>query len=419
MPQYLRTMALLLLLGCLVPASRAGVDTAAPVNGDASAPATAIAANLSAYADQVMELEKSGGAYNPQLVEALLGLGQAQRAQGLYAEAAATLQRALHIARANEGLHNAAHLPLLQALLEVHGRIGDAEAMDRDYQQIYWVRRRNAGSDRAALLPVVEEIGLGRLHAYESAPATVALNHLIKADTLYDLARRLLDEPGIVPGSADPALLYHAAVVNHRLALEMRRSRVGIHDLRAAMIDNGREVFEVNEQQARESLFQQFFLKGEWIARQIVTQTGARESDAPLAHAEALLFLGDYYLSFRRNVDAMQEYHRAMDVLHRHGLQMHEERLFGSPVLVTALRAPGDPDGSALNESSRYVEALVDISDSGWPQNVRAQRTRPENDAELARRGERAIHALHYRPRFADGRPVPASDIPARYVFLD
>ncbi len=407
-----------LLLGLVIAASAVDADAPIPPDPESQA-ATAIAADLSAYADHIAELEKSGGAYNPQLAEALQGLGQAQRAQGLHAEAAVSLQRALHVARANEGLHNPVHIPLLQALLEVHGLLGDAEAVDRDYQQLYWVRRRNAGSDRAAMLPLIEEIGLGRLRAYESAPAAVALNQLVKADALYDLARGLLDEPGTAPGQFDPALFYHAAVVNHRLALEMRRSRVGFHDLRAAMIDNGRAVFEVNEDQARETLFQEFFLEGEWIAKQIVAQTAARESDAPVAHAEALAFLGDYYLSFRRNIDAMQEYHRSMDVLRRQGLQAQQDRLFGAPVLVTALRAPGDPEGSVLNESSRYVEALADISDSGWPENVRVRRTQPDNDAELARRGERAIHALHYRPRFMDGKPVPSSDVPARYVFLD
>lgn len=376
-------------------------------------------ADLSAYEDHIAQLEISGGAYNPQLAEALMGLGQVQRAHGLYPAAAATLQRALHIARVNEGLHNLAHVPLLQALLEVHSALGDAQAMDRDYQQLYWVRTRNAGSDRTALLPIIEEVGLGRLRAYETAPAEVGLNHLVKADALYDLAYRILDEAGSAADAVDPALFYHAAMVNHRLALEMQRSRVGFHDLRAAMIDNGREVFEVNEEQARETLFRQSFLKGDWIARQIVTRTGDRETSAPLAHAEALRFLGDYYLSFRRNVDAMQEYRRALDVLRRHGLDVHIDRLFGAPALVTALQAPGDSDVMALTDSSRYVEALVDISDSGWPRNVRVQRTHPEKDADLARRGERAIHALHYRPRFVDGKPAASSDVPARYLFRD
>lgn len=415
----LRILTMVVLAGFISPAISAGADVPPPAIPVAPAGSKSPVTDLSAHEVHIAELERSGGAYNPQLAEALLGLGQAQRARGLYPQAAETLQRGLHIARANEGLHNLAHVPLLQALLEVHGRLGDAEAMDRDYQQLYWVRRRNAGSERAALLPVIEEIGQGRLRAYEAAPAAVALNHLVKADVLYDLARRLVGEKGDASGSAEPALYYHAAVVNHRLALEMKRHRVGFHDLRAAMIDNGREVFEVNEEQARESLFQKFFLEGEWLAREIVARTEANESAVPLAHAEALVFLGDYYLSFRRNVDAMQEYRRAMEVLRRHGLKEHEERLFGTPALVTGLRAPGDPGNNGLNESSRYVEAVVDVSDRGWPENVRVQRTQPENDADLARRGERAIHALHYRPRFADGEPVSSRDITALYVFLD
>ena len=408
-----------MLTGLSILARGAGADAPPPVIPEAPAAATTLVTDLSAHEDRIAQLEKAGGAYNPLLAEALVGLGQAQRAQGLYAEAAKTLQRALHIARVNEGLHNPAHIPLLQALLEVHDLLGDAEAVDRDYQQLYWVRKRNAGGERLALLPVIEDIAVGRLRAYEAAPGAVALNHLLKADALYDLARRLVNEPGATPGIAEPALYYHAAVVNHRLALEMQRSRVGFHDLRAVMIDNGREVFEVVEQQAREALFQQCFLKGEWITKEIVTRTGAQESSAPQVHAEALVFLGDYYLSFRRKVDAMQEYRRAMDVLRRHGLQAHADRLFGTPVLVTTLRPPGEPESSVLNESSRFVEALVDVSESGWPENVRVQRTQPANDADLGRRGARAILALHYRPRFMDGAPAPSRDVPARYVFLD
>ena len=45
--------------------------------------------------------------------------------------------------------------------------------------------------------------------------------------------------------------------------------------------------------------------------------------------------------------------------MRRHGLQAHEDRMFGAPALVTALQAPGDPEDLTLNESSRYVEALV------------------------------------------------------------
>lgn len=371
------------------------------------------ARNLAAFESHVAQLQAEGGAWNPQLAEALAGLGRAQREAGLTAAAAHTLEQALHVARVNEGLHNAAHLPLMELLLTVHSELGDAEAMDRDYQQIYWVRMRNAGSDRAALLPVIAEIGLGRLQAYEIAPAATGVGHLVKADALYDLARDIARDSA----GTDPSLLYHAALVNHRLALEMRRSRISFHDLRAAMIDNGREVFEVNEEQARETLFQATFLKGEWLAREAVARASERESAAPLALADALCFLGDYYLTFRRNIDAMQEYHRAMDVLRRHGLA--QDLVFGTPVPVTTLRAPGDEAAGPTSVDRPYVDVLMDVGADGWPGNVRVQSAWPANDVDLGARGARAVLALRYRPRFMDGKPAPAEDVSARYVFRD
>jgi tetratricopeptide (TPR) repeat protein len=375
------------------------------------------AAGVAEFEAQVAELEAAGGAYNPQLAEALTSLGNAQRQLGQLEIAAATLQRALHVARVNDGLHNPKQLPLLQSLLDVHEAIGDAESVDRDYQQIYWVRRRNAAGDRALLAPLVAEIGIGRLRAYETAPAQSGIRHLIKADALYDMALRNLDDPANT-AAADDALIYHAAVVNHRLALEMGRSRIGFHDLRAAMIENGREVFEVYEQQARASLFQQFFLKGEWLAKQIVARTGARAAAEPVAHAEALRFLGDFYFSFRRDVDARREYRKALDVLQRNGRVADEARLFGTPEPVTSLSAPGD-DPVPAAAGSHLVEALLDVDEDGWPGNIQVQRTQPEHDAELAQRGARALQAVRYRPRFADGRPAAATGVSGRYLFLD
>lgn len=374
---------------------------------------------LQDFGEHAAALERDGGALNPQLAETLAGLGRAQRDAGLLTDAARTLARALHVARVNEGLHNPAHLPLLQLLLEVHAALGDADAVDRDYQQIYWVRRRNAGSDRAALLPVIAEIGRGRLLAYETAPAAAGLAHLVKADALFDLGRRISEEPGGGAGGTDLSLLYYAALVDHRLALEMRRSRVGFHDLRAALIDNGHEVFEVNEERARETLFQEFFLEGEWIGRRIVSLTAAREDAAPLAHAQALSFLGDYYLTFRRNVDAMREYRRAREVLARRGLDAQAGRLFDVPVPVMALDMPGVPAAPPDAAGRPFVDALLDVDDNGWPHNVRVLRTHPDNDAGLAARAARALLAWHYRPRFEGDRPVASRDVPARYVFRD
>ncbi len=394
---------------CLILAWQA--CTGAEIDVDATA-----AAGIAAYSEQVARLQADGGPYDPLLAEALAGLGRAQLAAGMHAAAAKTLERALHVARVNEGLHNPAHLPLMEQLLEVHAALGDAGAVDRDYQQIYWVRARNAGTDRAALLPVIAEIGRGRLRAYESAPAATGLEHLVKADALFDLARRIEAETGNDSGTA---LLYGAALANQRLALEMRGSRVGFHDLRAVLIDNGREVFEVNEGQARETLFQECFLKGEWAAREVVARTAAHAAAKPLAHAEALRFLGDYYLSFRRNIDAMQEYRRALAVLEQYGLRAHEQRLFGEPAPVTLLRAPGDESGPSTAAGGRFVEALLDVGADGWPANVRVQRTEPPDDDSLARRGARALLARHYRPRFVSGRAQSTADVAARYDFRD
>lgn len=370
-------------------------------------------AGIDVFEEYVTRLEISGGPYNPLLAEALGGLGRAQRDAGLLAAAVKSLERALHVARVNEGLHNAAHIPLLESLLDAHGALGDAAAVDRDYQQIYWIRMRNAGADRAALLPLIMEIGTGRLRAYAAAPAAAGMAHLVKADAIFDLARQIDEETGAGAGTA---LYYRAALVNHRLALEMRQSRVGFHDLRAALIDNGRAVSEVNEEQARESLFTEFYLKGEWLAKRAIARTGAA---APVAHAEALRFLGDYYLSFRRNLDAMQEYRRALAILEQHGLDSQARRLFGTAEAVTLLRAPDD-DGSvvaAAPDGSRYVDALLDVGADGWPANVRVLRVHPERAMDLAERGARALLARHYRPRLVDGHPEPVADVPARYEF--
>jgi hypothetical protein len=62
-----------------------------------------------------------------------------------------------------------------------------------------------------------------------------------------------------------------------------------------------------------------------------------------------------------------------------------------------------------------WVEALIEVTEAGWPAGIRVTSSFPPADETLRDRGALGIAAIMYRPRMEDGKPVPSSDVPIRY----
>ncbi|MEE4277129.1 MAG: hypothetical protein V2I82_01530 [Halieaceae bacterium] len=85
------------------------------------------------------QVEGHVGAVSPELVTPLRGLAAAYLAEKRYPEAIATLRRAIHLTRVNDGLHTPAQVGLLEQLIGAHIRLGDFASADAQHDYLYRV----------------------------------------------------------------------------------------------------------------------------------------------------------------------------------------------------------------------------------------------------------------------------------------
>jgi len=393
-------------------------------------------------------------------------MGRSYSKEGGHGDAVAALERALHIARVNEGLHNIRHARIVELIIDENLELRDWDALDRNYQFLYWLYRRNYGSEGPRVLPFLEQFARRRFEAFQQDAGSSALNHLIRADDLYDDAIDILDRDEAAHDARLINALYQRAVINYYIADTVSDTRFPFIAVREAMLENDRPVLEKDQLQTRARIAQDSFFKGELALKRIRRMTEANLARDPVTHAETLAFEGDYYLLFRRQWDAMRRYSAAWEVLREYHVAAGEiDRIFGTPRPLANLKAPfvvpereagrehptlsfraerrtrrasGSPvlpDGKAQPDSAEtdsaegdsvdadiyagrdFVDAVFDVPASGWPANIRIAGTSAGDKPNLSHRGELAVAAVRYRPRFENGEPVDTRDVTLRYVF--
>ena len=368
------------------------------------------------YQQKLQSIEDTGGAMDQRLQPILVDMGQVYRKRGDNSQAAAAFKRALFIDRSHHGLQNPGQVAIVEDLIDADTALSDGRALDKNYQYLYFLYQRNYGDSDRRTIDVVQRIARWRLHAYELDPEGTGLDHLIKADILYGKAEHALGKSKQESGTQRLEVLYHKALVNYYIAKAAEDFGVSFHELRAALINNGRPCDSVAEQQARKDLNEDAELEGEVAINHILDITGARRKADPEAYAHALMFAGDWYLAFYRHWDAMRHYHKAWKVLAATGMSADQiAAAFGRPRPIAPLTVPGDKPQKM--PAHKYVDAVVDVNASGWPTNIRVSDVHPGGDNKLRRLGRRAIAAVRYRPRFEDDQPVATSDVSIHYVF--
>ena len=111
----------------------------------------------------------------------------------------------MQIKRVNEGLYSTSQLLILEQLIESNIASADWEEVDRNYQQLLWIHKRNYDAGDPRLLPVVDMVGRWKLKAYKenlldgSAISTIGESEKLFRDTIVILERQY--------GENDPRLI--------------------------------------------------------------------------------------------------------------------------------------------------------------------------------------------------------------------
>jgi hypothetical protein len=371
---------------------------------------------LAEYESAISRLEAEGGPLNPRLAEPMISAAEILTDLGRFGDAVALLRRALQVRRVQVGLHSLSHVNILERIIENDFAMGDADALDRDYQHMYWIYQRNFGADDPRLVPLLEHIADQRVRAYHAAGrGNGTFHHAMVADQMNDRARAILEN---APERREHrlAVLQRVAVINYLIAKDALDPFVSIHEVRAAMLEAERPMYYNDGVLVREQIAEDAFYKGALAYKEARKLTREREAEDPATHAAMLAWEGDWYWVFRRKWDASRRYKEAWEVLAKNAVPAEAvARIFGQPRRLEPLTLPEQPETPRGYRG--WVDALIAVPATGWPEDIRVTDTFPPSRPELRDRGALGIAAIMYRPRMEDGKPVSTADVPIRYYF--
>ena len=392
----------------------------------------AVNRSIAEYEQEIQAREAEYGVYDPGTGEYLLSVGLVYQNAGKHQEAVDAFTRALQIKRVNEGLQSTDQLLILEQLIKSNIANADWGAVDRNYQQLLWINKRNYDVGDPRLLPVVDLVGRWKLKAYKenlldgSAIRIIGESEKLFKDTITILERQY--------GENDPRLinpLYGRALTNYQYAIEVAntpqdefhgagsptRTQVMCRTVPTAnggarRICNTIRVPDPNYYATQSS--NKDFAMGQRISavgkalRQIV-QIHENNPDLPQdSHARALVHLGDWNLLRGKKTTAYQRYKDAYLLLaDSAGQEETITELFGKPQNLPALRLPlPEVDDKVEEEKTTSVLASFDVSRSGRAKNVQIIESEPPDATSARRKAKKTIRGRLYRPRFEQGEPV-------------
>ena len=367
------------------------------------------------YETRIAELEAAEGPHAAELVEVRQSLGLLHQQAGDHGQAIAVLRDALQSMRINDGLHSMSQVAILEAIIDSQVALGARDDLRRNYEYLFWLYQRNYGDYSAGLVPVIKRVGQWYFDLYNFSPPNTTVEPLIAADDLYAKALKILPEDAPPRDRAD--ILYKVAVINHHVAEDVQDPMLSHREIREAMIPHGRGSPYLNEAAVRQYFADQSFHKGKRSLKRIIETYEKTLPDGIMDYTRALVFMGDWLTVQRRVWEGARQYQRAWAALEEHDADPAlVDELFGEPQPIEQLPIPGEPEPQA-DADSYYVDALLDVPESGWPHNIRIQAVHPPGETTLIPRAERGIAATRYRPRYRNGHPVATTDVPLRFVF--
>ncbi len=384
------------------------------------------------YERKIQAREAEHGVYDPGTGEYLLSVGLVYQNAGQHEEAVDAFMRALQIKRVNEGLQSTGQVLILEQLIKSNIAKADWGGVDRNYQQLLWIHKRNYEAGDPRLLPVVDKVGRWKLKAYKenllegSAIRLIGESEKLFKDTIAILERQY--------GEHDPRLidpLYGRALTNYQYAIEVAntpqnefhgagsptRTQVMCRTVPtpnggARRICNTLRVPDPNYYASQSG--SKDFAMGQRIAAvgkalRWIVQIHENNPELPRdSHAKALVHLGDWNLLRGKKTTAYQHYKDAYLLLADDA--QHEEtiaELFGKPHNLPALRLPLPAvDDKVEAEKTTSVLASFDVSRSGRARNVQIIESEPPDATSARRKAKSTIRGRIYRPRFEQGEPV-------------
>ena len=350
------------------------------------------------YRRAVELIEASGRPLQARLARAYAGLGVAYQGEKRHELAVASFEQALGLTRRHEGLLSEQQVPLLEQYVDSLTALGRYQEALNAQRYVLRIATRRHGENGVGLAPTLDSIGrwYAEIGAYDQSRRT-----LKRAITLIETAE----------GEESPKLvspLSSLAACNRRQLIDPTLQLFDSQDPeRAAMF---------HESGIAPATYSPAMLVGEAekSLQRACRIAEARPDPSPVQIADVRTQLGDWYQGRSQPERALPNYRKAWEAASNalgsvvQGMPL-VEALFGHPVLLQIVR----PDGwnryaARPPEQVEYRNVVVGFTVGA---TGRVEAPKVVDDSGDAKRAERTVSALEdtarYRPRLANGEPVP------------
>ncbi len=342
----------------------------------------------------IREIESSQNHFNPELIRPMTLLGDALMGQGDYARALEQYQRAVHLSRVNEGLNAPGQVAIVYREADAYRRLGDYELANAREEYAYHVLRRGYDPTDEALLP-------GMLHLARWYEAT---GNPFSARAVYEDAFRVVVANGKDETvAAIPILQGIARTYRIERFPPYYAAAAATADLTSAAFD---QPVAVNN-----------FPAGERALQRIVQIWQSQDEAQPVAVAESVLDLADWYTLFDKTSRAETLYEHAYGLM-TEITDFDTVSYFAEPKLLY-FPSPGNPKPPPLNyrgeATSGYVEVSYQVTNTGYVRNMETIASEPEGMMDF--RVRKSLRLARFRPMLIDGVPVDRESHTYRHEF--
>ncbi|MAT50655.1 MAG: hypothetical protein CMK32_05675 [Porticoccaceae bacterium] len=382
---------------------------------------------LALYQQQIQAQENLASTYDPALGETLTGMARVLQRTGNHKAALDAYQRALHIARVNDGIYSLSQEPMLRGMIDSFQAQGEVPSIAENYDQLYWLYTKSFGEDDPRLVPLLDEISEWHLTAYSQNPDKQGLYHLVKSHKLVAGAIEALSARLGNGTLTVLPLLHNLVLTNYYLADHQRRYPVARRQGFSFQTANSVMAEPLTQD---EILVVNSYDNGKRAHEWIISSLYHNPDTRPAELASAMADLGDWYLLFGRTASARKVYAQAWQLAATDpDGATTPQALFGSPRLIPlqsgVLNGAAD-EFTGLDQSALKTDAAVarlTITDRGEVKSVVLEAPADPGSPDAGtgvvedRQDDNALDTVtaalkqaRFRPRLADGEMVATED---------
>ena len=368
------------------------------------------------YEEQLEDMALADGPYSSGLTDPLAGIAQIYKQRGQYDEAIESYRRALHVIRVNDGLKSERQLPLLKDLMAIYRIVGDGHALDDAYHYYFNIHGNGHPPYTEASIAANLEYMAWQREAFGVKIGGKAQSR-VRAVQAYLRNAQMIEEM-----AAQPSLnvdWYEQIVMSQMANLYMVMGEDLEEHVSVGMPSGAMYGSEAQSEAFVRDRISVIQGSGENIGRKLIQSLIDRRQESPATKRAALyLELGDWNQwngSLRR---ANEAYAIVETLLSGEGENELLANWLAEPMELPDERALWRSATGLSREEHPVMTARYDVSEKGNVRNVSVSHLGESTDWP-ANRLKRLLRETHFRPRFAGGQPLPATNLERNYQVLD